>query len=226
MKCTICGKPDMEGHHYVYDPTGAKDDTTHSVKCKECDYVTTEGHNFSNGSCTDCGTKEPVKQWKLLTNVDDLKSGTHVIFTIYTEYKSGEMKTANAVMGADLSNVAIASPYVKFGKNLPVLESLPEKAQEFETTIISGSETTYEFTVVGNSNKKLQANGTAKSLSLTSGTTTWTIEIESSTYAATIKNTNTSSGYATLCYNTSGTWNVYKSTQVNSMYSPYIYALI
>ena len=126
-----------------------------------------------------------------------------------------------------MSNVAIANPNVKFGKDLPVLDSLPKNVQEFEITIISGNKTTYEFTVVGNSNEKLQASGTSKSLSLTGGkTTTWTIDIDTSTYVATIKNTNTSSGYATLCYNTTGSWNVYKAPQTNSMYSPYIYALI
>ena len=141
MKCTICGNPDIEEHHYIYDPTGTKDDKTHSVKCEECGYTSTEDHHFSGGSCTECGTQEVVKDITVnFTPKSSYKDGTVItidqnVQILFTKGSQESEFSNTGVKVRQQEKIKFTAPTGKFIKKIEITVSSAASTNTFTADV-------------------------------------------------------------------------------------------
>lgn len=171
-----------------------------------------DGDNYCSTECTLKVTTyspiNPTDNYQLLTDINDLQSGDKIVIA---------QNTKNVVAG-DVSNSYLSSVSgVQFSTDNSEITSLPSTAEIFTVNSSNGSYT------LANSANGLLGSSAAKNVCWGSGTTTWTISIDSSNNA-TIQNTNSSYGRF-LYNNTNPRFTTYTSNTSASMLLPQIYYL-
>ena len=185
-----------------------------TVICNDCSItvstttITASGHTLVDSVCVKCGHAETITPtpsgnggWNLVNNASELKAGDQIVI-VSGNYVAGNLSSnyLSQVSGVTTSGETITS--------------LPSGAMIFT---LGGSSSAW--TLTNQNNQKLGAT-TVKKLSLTGGTTTWTISISNG--KATIQNTNSS--YGRFLYNVSSPrFTTYTSNTSVSMLLPEIY---
>ncbi len=185
-----------------------------TVICIDCETtvstttIKASGHTLFDDVCVKCGhaeSKAPENTgnggWNLVKNASELKAGDKIVIVSGT-FVAGSLSSTylSQVKGVSTSGETITT--------------LPSGAMIFT---LGGSSS--GWTLTNQNNQKLGAT-TVKKLSLTGGTTTWTISISNG--KATIQNTNSS--YGRFLYNVnSPRFTTYTSNTSASMLLPEIY---
>ena len=191
-----------------------------SVICADCqaaistDTFDALGHDILDGICTRCDYAEPYTPpstqptesgWTLVTDASQLKAGDKIIIVVNA---NGSMYAAGAISSDYMSSVPVTDATFK---------SLPS---DVIVLTLGGSEGAWTLT---NSGKLLGSKG-AKKVAWGSGTTTWTISVDSDGNA-TISSTNSS--YGRFLYNVqSPRFTTYTSDANVGMLLPQIYKYV
>ncbi|MBQ7390152.1 MAG: InlB B-repeat-containing protein, partial [Clostridia bacterium] len=226
VTCNNCNKVissvdvDALGHSFTEiiqtTPADCTNDGLEVVGCERCDSTENRvlpavGHTFVDGECSVCHEPDPNYQpgsgddktygYKLVTDTSTLKAGSKIIIV------SGEYVAGN------ISNSIMASVSIDYSED--IILTLPSGAI---VLTLNGSEGSWTLT---NESGQLLGATAVKKLAWGSGTSTWSISINSDSLA-TIQNGTAS--YGRFLYNTgSPRFTTYTSDTNASMLLPQIF---